>query len=97
MVDVRFKSYFLGRRSVGPRKAQFLQDEVPRPLCSDTPAQLRPLWQRPTACGGRVGLTGRVYLHSSLHSMFSIKYVRMAHSFRNISKTMTSFLILCLS
>lgn len=43
MVDVRFKSYFLGRRSVGPRKAQFLQDEVPRPLCSDTPAQLRPL------------------------------------------------------
>jgi len=57
VVDVRFKSYFLGRLSAGPRQAQVFQDETQSPLCSDPAARRRLGLTAPALCRRRADLT----------------------------------------
>lgn len=51
----------------------------------------------PQYAAGKEILSGFLYLHQSLHSIFPIKYVCMDYDFKNIRKTMTSSLILHVS
>lgn len=78
MVDVHFKSYFLGRLSVGPREAPFFQDKVQSALCSDTTARLSlGLTASHNVCSRQVDLI-RLFI-SALKPAFNIFYKIRLH------------------